>query len=1258
MRFIGDFVCKHRKIIVILCLILMIPSFIGMEKTKINYDILVYLPEDIETIKGEKILTEDFHMGAFAIAITENMADKDILTFEEKIKDIDGVNEVIGIHDFTGTAIPVEFLPKEITSKVMNGDSKLLLITFEDSTSADRTLDAVDELRKIADAKTKIGGMSTMVLDTKDIFNSEMTLYVVIAVILCIVVLILSLDSFVVPFLLIANIGVAILFNMGSNIFLGDICYITKAISAVLQLGVTTDFSIFLYHKYEKAKKENKDVNKAMSIAIHETLVSVFGSSLTTIAGFLALCTMNLTLGTDIGIVMAKGVVFGLICVITLFPSLLLVFDKIIDKTKHRQILPKFTLIKKFTLKHYKLIFVIFLVLLIPAFQAQRKTPVYYKLDSSIPDDYGYTIATKTLKDDFNIVSQELILVSSDISSSKLNMMTSELKGIDGVDLVLSSSMLTDYGLSEDLLSSKIKKIYETDKYKMIIINSVYEIATDELNDQIIKITDVVKKYDENAIVAGEGPLMKDLVEITDTDFKNVNFTSIIIIFILMLLVLKSISLPVLLVSAIEFAIFINMGIPYFSGNEIPFIASVVIGTIQLGATIDYAILITTKYLEERKSGKDKKEAVSIALDNSVTSIFVSGMCFFAATIGVGIVSKIDMIGILCTLISRGAIISMLVVMTIVPSLILIFDGLIVRTTFGFKKKGKINMKKSKKLAIFLLTLTLGINTVSANTKDETVYSKLDETGKTIYTTVVEHIINDEKLDEVMDKTRLENIENTNGNEAYEERDTHIYWKANGKDIYYKGTTSKELPVSVNVTYKLDGKEMKVSDMLGKSGKVEITLKYTNNQKQNVVIDENEYEMYTPFMVALTTYFNEKTTSNLNVTNGKVVSNGQNYVLAAVAAPGLYESMQLDELKGLDTIKISYETTSFELNSIYSAVTAELMDMSDLNMFEKLDSLYEKVDTLQYSSHKLVSGTNQINEGTKQLRNGVVNAINLLKNNNETIDNSTLNYISEKAKSDAKKTIETQKEVIMQKAIAEFNQKEQETNAIRNASDLGVDNNATLINSLKNTAHQMMMADAKGKAAYEACQNGMQEYCAAVTQTENQVISAAKDSFYENALTLGRSVAAETAYNSALNTAMATASATSTGVATTVASSVKTQVINKVVTSLDQLVGGLDSLLEGTDALASGMAEFNNQGIDKVANYVNNDLKLNAQKLEELSKLASAYKSFGKMSSTMTGKTKFILLIDSQKPVVEKNIKVKEEKKNESIIDKIVGLFR
>ena len=687
MKKIGEAIVKKKWFIVILTMILLVPALIGYVKTDINYDILVYLPSDIETIKGENILTDDFNMGSFAMVVAEDLPSKEVLKLEEKFKNIDTVQNVISIDDLTGTTIPAQILPSKVKETLQNDNGTLILVTFANSTSDDATLNAVSEMRSIVDKNVKIGGMSAMVLDTKELFNSEMALYVVIAALLCILVLEIALDSYLVPILLMANIGIAILFNMGSNIFLGNISYITKAIAAVLQLGVTTDFSIFLYHKYEKAKEKYKSCDEAMSNAIYETMISVVGSSLTTIAGFLALCTMNLTLGKDIGIVMAKGVLIGVICVLTFFPALLLVFDKAIDKTKHKQLLPEFKKVKEFVMKFYKPIFVVFLILLIPAYLAQTKTSVYYKLDESIPDDYGYSIATKTLKEDFGMVSQEMVLVKADMKDYKINQMIEEIKDVEGVNLVLSPAALSKYGISQTIIPQDIKKIFQTDNYKMIIIGSDYDIATNELNAQIEDVKKIVKSYDEEAILAGEGPLMKDLVTTTDEDFKNVNFSSIFIIFIIMLFVLRSISLPVLLVIAIEFAIFINMGIPYFTGTEIPFIASVVIGTIQLGATIDYAILMTTKYLEERKNGQDKFKAVRSALDNSISSIIVSGMCFFGATIGVGVVSKIDMIGSLCTLIARGAIISMVVVILVIPSILLLFDSLITKSTLGFKKK-------------------------------------------------------------------------------------------------------------------------------------------------------------------------------------------------------------------------------------------------------------------------------------------------------------------------------------------------------------------------------------------------------------------------------------------------------------------------------------------------------------------------------------------------------------------------------------------
>ena len=686
MKKLADFICKQKWLIVIVSLLLLIPSVVGYFKTKVNYDILVYLPSDIETLKGEHILTDDFHMGAFSITIVENMANQDLLKLEDKFRSIEGVNKVISIVDLTGTTIPIEILPSEIRDKVAKDNTKLVLITFNDSTSDEVTLNAIEEMRNITDNSVRIGGMSAMVLDTKELFNSQMLLYIIIAVICCLIVLTISLDSYLVPILLLLNIGMAIIYNMGSNVLLGEICYITKAIAAVLQLGVTTDFSIFLYHKYEAAKKEEKDINKAMSKAIHETLVSVMGSSLTTIAGFLALCTMQLTLGVDIGIVMAKGVLFGLLCVIVLFPALLLVFDDKIEKTKHKNLLPQFNGIKNFVINHTKAIFIVFIILLIPAYFAQSKTPVYYKLDSSIPDDYGYTIATKELKEKYGMVTQSMIIMNKETPDYKINEMTNELKKLDGIDLVLSPSIISNLGISSLIIPDKLKDVYENDKYKLIIVGSTYDIATDELNDQIEKMNNIVDKYDDKAIVAGEGPLMKDLVNTTNTDFINVNYTSIAVIFVIMLLTLKSISLPVLLVTTIEFAIFINMGVPYFTNTPIPFIASIVIGTIQLGATIDYAILMTTKYLEERKNGKDKKDAIKTSLDSSISSIIVSGLCFFGATFGVGAISTIDMIGSLCTLMARGAIISVIVVIFVLPSVLTLFDKVIIKTTLGFKK--------------------------------------------------------------------------------------------------------------------------------------------------------------------------------------------------------------------------------------------------------------------------------------------------------------------------------------------------------------------------------------------------------------------------------------------------------------------------------------------------------------------------------------------------------------------------------------------
>lgn len=686
MHKFGKAICKHSKLILILALLLLVPSIIGMNATRINYDILVYLPSDVETIQGEKILSEEFNMGAFSVVILEDMQTKDIIKLTEKIKEIDNVEKVVSTSDVIGTSIPTEMLPDDLKNRIYKDNETIMLVTFKDQISSDSTMEAVETLRDITDEHCKISGMTSTVLDTRNLSNSEITVYIVIAVILCLIVLEIALDSYFAPFLLLINIGIAVFYNMGTNIFLGEISYITKAISAVLQLGVTMDFAIFLYHSYIQERKHSKDINEAMASAIEKTLLSVVGSSLTTIAGFLALCSMNLTLGKDIGLVMAKGVLLGVICVVTILPAMILEFNKIIEKTKHKEIMPKFTGVKNLVMKHYRIIILLFIIILPIAFYGYSHTDVYYNLDKSLPDTLESVSANKELKEKFDMVSMELLLVDKDIPDYKINQMLGEIESLDGIEWTLGFSKISDLGIPKEVLPKDVLDIFQNENYQMIIINSKYEMATDELNSQVNKVNEIIKKYDENAILAGEGPLMKDLVEISDHDFNSVNTVSILIIFVLMIIVLRSISLPVILTIVIEFAIFINMGIPCFTGTSLPFIASIVIGTIQLGATIDYAILITTKYITNRKDGKGKEDAIGEALGTSIGSIIISGLCFFGATFGVGAYSKIEMIGSLCTLMSRGAIVSVVCVTLVLPSLLMVFDKVICKSTIGMKK--------------------------------------------------------------------------------------------------------------------------------------------------------------------------------------------------------------------------------------------------------------------------------------------------------------------------------------------------------------------------------------------------------------------------------------------------------------------------------------------------------------------------------------------------------------------------------------------
>jgi len=684
----GEFIVNHRRLIIIICLLLLIPSIIGIKATKINYDILSYLPDTVDTVKGQNILTDEFGVGSYSIVIIDNkMKDKDILKMEDKIKEIDAVDKVISKSDILGTSIPEEMLPDDVKEAINKDGTTPILVTFKTGMAAGETLEAIDDLRDIVGDSCKVSGISATSDDIRILLDQEMSVYVVVASIFCIIVLMIALDSYGVPLIILGGIGIAILYNMGTNIVLGQISYITKAIATVLQLGVTMDFSIFLYHSYQRQKEILGDKNKAMATAIKETLVSIVGSSTTTIAGFLALCTMSLTLGTDIGLVMAKGVLIGVITTVTLLPSLLLAFDKVIEKTKHKELLPEFKKFTNFIVNHYKAMIVVFLLLLAPAIYGNNNVKVYYNLNKSLPDTLQSVSANKELQEKFNMVSTQMVLVNKDMKADTAKQMINEIKDLDGVDGVIGLQELLGDNISKEMIPDDILSIFENDKYQLLIINSTYENATDESNALIQKVNEIVSKYDKNAIMAGEGALMNDLVKIADHDFNSVNVTSAVVIFVIMIFVFKSISLPVILIAVIEFAIFANMSFTSYFGTVIPFIASIVIGTIQLGATVDYAILMTNKYVKNRKDGLVPKEAMRLSLQDSIKSVIVSAFCFFAATCGVSLFSNIEMIGSICTLISRGAIISMVVVLTVLPACLILCDRVICKTTKGLVRK-------------------------------------------------------------------------------------------------------------------------------------------------------------------------------------------------------------------------------------------------------------------------------------------------------------------------------------------------------------------------------------------------------------------------------------------------------------------------------------------------------------------------------------------------------------------------------------------
>ena len=688
MKF-GKAVVKSRIAILIISAVLLVPSLLGMINTRVNYDMLNYLPDSLDTVKGQEYMLEDFGKGAFSFLIFQNANEKDIVKTEEKIKKIDHVATVLWFDDVADSKIPMQALPDEVYDAFNKGDSTLMAVFFDSSSSSDETMNAISEIRKVAGEQCLVSGISAMVTDLRELCEREETLYVAIAVVLAVIAMIVFLDNWIIPFVFLASIGVAILFNLGSNIFLGEISYITKALSAVLQLAVTMDYSIFLWHSYGEQKQKCSDNKEAMAVAIKETVSSVLGSSITTVAGFIALCFMTFTLGKDLGIVMAKGVLLGVLSCVTVLPAMILVLDKPLNKTMHRSLIPSTKKLAKGIVKIFPVFLIIFALIAVPAYYgySQTNNEVYYDLSRSLPEDMSNVIANTKLKEEFGMGNTHMVLVNSKLDSKDIRKMNDEFKKVDGIKMALGLESVVGPMIPEEMLPESVSTVFKSDRWEMIILSSEYKTATDEMGTQITKLNEIIKKYDPDGLLVGEAACTNDLINITSVDFATVNAISIIAIFIIIMIVEKSISLPVILVAVIELAIFINLGLPHYLGESLPFIAPICISTIQLGATVDYAILMTTRYKKERSLGNDKRTAVCTALETSIPSIIVSAMGLFAATVGVAIYSDVDMIASLCALMARGALISMLCVILILPAMFMLFDKVIGVTTIGFRPK-------------------------------------------------------------------------------------------------------------------------------------------------------------------------------------------------------------------------------------------------------------------------------------------------------------------------------------------------------------------------------------------------------------------------------------------------------------------------------------------------------------------------------------------------------------------------------------------
>lgn len=690
MKF-GKTVVKCRIPILVIAILLMVPSVIGMAATRINYDMLTYLPEDMDTVKGQDILMDDFGKGAFSFIIVEGMEEEAVAEMKAAIEKVDHVDTALWYDSVMDLSVPMELLPDKLYKEFNSGDATMMAVFFDSSTSADETMEAIQEIRRVTEHKCFVSGMSALVTDLKELCEKEEPIYVGLAVLLACAAMMLFMDNFLIPFVFLVSIGMSILLNMGTNYFLGEISYLTKALAAVLQLAVTMDYSIFLWHSYEEQRELLPDKKEAMAEAIHRTLTSVVGSSVTTVAGFIALCFMSFTLGKDLGIVMAKGVVLGVIGCVTTLPSLILVLDGLLQRTRHRSLIPSTEKLAGVITRYFPVFLVLFVAILIPAYIGYQETgkEVYYELSDSLPKDMDNIIANTKLQETFDVGSTHMILTDTSVPTEDKRAMMKEMEQVEGVKYVLGLESVVGPMIPEEMIPDSIKSILQSDNWELMLINSEYKTASDEVNAQIDSLNGILKKYDQKGMLIGEAPCTKDMIEVTDRDFKVVNAVSIVAIFLIILIVERSLTLPVILVAVIEFAIFINLGLPHYTGTSLPFIAPICISTIQLGATVDYAILMTTRYKNERHEGREKREAVAISLASSIPSVVVSAMGLFAATFGVAVYSDIDMISSLCMLMARGAIVSMFSVILVLPALFMLFDRPICATSMGMKKKAK-----------------------------------------------------------------------------------------------------------------------------------------------------------------------------------------------------------------------------------------------------------------------------------------------------------------------------------------------------------------------------------------------------------------------------------------------------------------------------------------------------------------------------------------------------------------------------------------